>query len=193
MGGKTFFLAGFVLCLGFGWAAFPRLLYRTAPQPVQFSHKVHTSSAGMKCEDCHSVLADGRFSGIPAVEKCAGCHASPAGSTKDEKLMVEQYITPAKPIPWLVYAKQPDHVYFSHATHVTLAKLSCEGCHGDHGKTGALRRFEYDPITGYSRDLGEPRLLRIGGGGAARPMRMDDCDACHRRNNVQTGCLDCHK
>jgi hypothetical protein len=193
IGGKITFLSGVLASLAFGWFAFPHLLFQRAPQPFRFSHKVHAGAAGMSCQDCHAILEDGRFAGIPSVEKCAGCHAAPVGSTPDEKVLVEQYVTPGKEIPWRVYARQPDNVYFPHVNHVKAAKLACERCHGGHGKTDALRPYEYDPITGYSRDLGEARLLRVGATRPVPEMRMDDCAACHKERKVETGCLDCHK
>jgi len=48
------FLAGALVALGAGWAGFPRAIYQTRPQPVDFSHKVHAEKAGAKCDDCHA-------------------------------------------------------------------------------------------------------------------------------------------
>lgn len=191
--GKACFLAGAIAALGFGWFAFPRVFYQSAPQPLQFSHKVHTTTAGMQCEDCHTILTDGRFSAIPVVEKCAGCHAAPLGTTQEEKRLVDTFITPNREIPWRVYARQPDNVYFSHTNHVKLAKLQCSRCHGDQGKTDKLRAYEFDPITGYSRDIGEPKFLRVGSRRSTPSMKMDNCIACHDEHKVATYCLDCHK
>jgi hypothetical protein len=191
--GKACFLAGVVASLGFGWFAFPRVLYQRSEQPLQFSHKVHATTAAMKCEDCHSVLADGRFSAIPPLAKCAECHSAAIGTTKEEKLLVERYVTPGREIPWHIYAGQPDNVFFPHANHLKLGKVDCGRCHGDHGKTDTLRAYEYDPITGYSRDIGEPKFLRAGAYRTRSAMKMDDCAQCHHEKKVETACLDCHK
>ena len=76
MRAPIFFLAGLTGSLVCGWFVFPRLLYRTEPQPLRFSHRTHTGEkGGMKCDDCHSFRADGTFTGIPVVDKCAGCHS----------------------------------------------------------------------------------------------------------------------
>jgi hypothetical protein len=191
--GKIFFIAGALASLAFGWFAFPHVLYQKAEQPLQFSHKVHATTAGMKCEDCHSVLEDGRFTSIPALAKCAECHTAPIGSTKEEKMLVERFVIPGVEIPWHVYARQPDNVYFPHANHLKLAKLNCERCHGAHGATDKLRPYEYNPVTRYSRDIGEPRLLRAGAYLTPIAMKMDDCVRCHGDRKVETTCLDCHK
>src|SRR5581483_10556770 len=178
--GTFLFAAGAVLALGLGWAGFPRILYQRQPQPVNFSHQAHAEKAGMKCEDCHEVRADGSFAGIPRLEKCSGCHAAAMGTTLAEKLFIESYVTPQREVPWAAYARQPENVYFSHATHVKLAHLVCADCHGGHGQSDALRPYEEDRISGYSRDIW-------------RGMKMDDCAACHARHGIESSCLDCHK
>ncbi len=175
--GAIFFVAGLAVATCTGWYVFPHVIYAHAPQPLQFSHRVHAEKAGMKCEDCHSLRADGTFTGIPKIEKCSGCHASPSGSTADEKLLVERYVTPNHEVPWKVYARQPDNAWFPHAVHVNLAKLSCEKCHSDHGKTDNLREYEGNRLSGYAKTT----------------MEMSECERCHTDKGVATGCIDCHK
>jgi hypothetical protein len=191
--GKIFFFAGFAASLSAGWYGFPKALYERSPQPLAFSHQTHTGEkVGMKCEDCHGFRADGTFAGIPGVENCAGCHAEPVTESADEKILVEKYVKPNREIPWLVYFRQPENVFFNHASHVTLAKLACEECHGNHGKTATLRPFERNRISGYSRDIWGPSMARIST--ARRPgMKMDDCSQCHREQGRESACLDCHK
>jgi hypothetical protein len=192
MRGSVVFGAGLPLSLAFGWLAFPRILYRSEAQPLRFSHKTHTGDkGGMKCEDCHSVRADGSFTGIPALEKCAGCHTAPLGSTAEEKTLVSAYVEQNREIPWRVYSRQPDNAAFSHAQHVKLAKLACEECHRDHGSTDSLRPYVENRISGYSRDIWGASIARAS---SRRPgMNMRDCEHCHADKNVRTGCLDCHK
>lgn len=188
-----FFLAGLTGSLVFGWYAFPRLLYRTEAQPLRFSHQTHTGEkGGMKCDDCHSFRADGSFTGIPVVEKCAGCHSAALGSTPDEKVLLERYASQKREVPWRVYSRQPDNAFFSHSYHVKLAKLVCEECHRDHGKTDNLRAYQENRISGYSRDVWGVSMSRVAVKG--RPgMKMTDCERCHDNRGVKTGCLDCHK
>jgi hypothetical protein len=189
--GSVLFALGFAGALAAGWIAFPRAAYEKQNQPVQFSHKVHRDKAGMKCEDCHAVREDGTFSGIPAVDKCAGCHAAPMGNTEEEKRMIKRYIEPNREIPWLVYARQPENVSFSHVYHLKLAKLPCERCHQAHGDSDSLPAFERDRVSGYSRDILGDNALPVA---HRRPgMQMGDCVACHQRRGVQDSCLACHK
>jgi menaquinone reductase, multiheme cytochrome c subunit len=189
-----FFLLGVIAALAAGWLAFPRALYRTSVQPLQFSHKAHSGDAvGLGCSDCHTITADGRFGGIPPLEKCAGCHSEPVTKSADEEALVKQYVKPGKEIPWRVYSRQPENVYFSHATHVNLGKLQCERCHGEHGKSDKLRAYEENRITGYSRDIWGASISRIKADSGRPGMKMDDCTDCHRDRQVASSCLDCHK
>ena len=185
LSGKILFLAGAAAALGAGWAGFPRVIYKSRTQPVDFSHKVHAEKAGTKCEDCHGFREDGTFAGIPTLDKCAGCHAAAMGTTAAEKAFIDNYVTPQREPAWASYARQPENVYFSHASHVKRGKMQCEACHGGLGATDKLPVFQEDRISGYSRDIW---------GAAGRPgMTMDDCVECHRRQNLEHSCLDCHK
>jgi hypothetical protein len=169
------FLAGVLVALGAGWAGFPRAIYKGRPQPVDFSHKIHAEKAGTKCEDCHALRDDGSFAGIPALEKCSGCHSAPMGSTPAEKACIDRYVTPAREPQWLSYARQPENVWFSHAAHRSKAK--CAECHGDVGGSEKLPPVREDRISGYT----------------SQTMRMDACIDCHRRNRVTDSCLECHQ
>src|SRR5436309_750660 len=104
--GKLIFAAGGLLALAAGWRGFPLILYTSVEQPVEFSHAVHQDKAGTKCEDCHSFRDDGTFSGIPALEKCAGCHAQPMGSTAAEKHFIDTYVAANREPQWRVYSRQ---------------------------------------------------------------------------------------
>jgi menaquinone reductase, multiheme cytochrome c subunit len=186
------FLVGLVLSLAVGWLLFPRLLYVQAQQPLPFNHQLHTEQ-GLACEDCHAFRADGSFVGVPPIAVCAGCHAEPVGSTAGEKQLVEDYVKPGLEIPWRVYARQPDNVHFPHAAHVKRGALSCERCHGPHGTSATLRPYESNRVSGYSRDIWGPRLLRVGGQ-PWQGMKMSDCVACHAaQGQGGTACLACHK
>lgn len=185
------FAAGAVVALAAGWIAFPQAIYKSRPQPVNFSHKVHADKAGAKCEDCHAFRADGSYAGAPSLDKCTGCHAVPMGNTEAEKRFIETYVTPNREPAWLSYAGQPMNVFFSHATHVKLAGMQCEQCHGAVGSSDGLRAQYQDRISGYSRDV-----LPVAGwkrAGAGHSMSMDDCVACHRQRGMEHSCLDCHQ
>jgi hypothetical protein len=176
--GRAVFLAGAVAALAFGWLGFPRVRYVAAEQPLQFSHAVHASDAGLACADCHSVRDDGGFTGIPGVARCAECHAEPMGESAEEKRLVEEYVKPEREIPWRVYARQPDNVHFPHAPHVKGAGIPCETCHGAHGASASLAAFESERVSGYSRGV----------------LTMQACEDCHHsRGQGAVACIGCHK
>jgi hypothetical protein len=188
------FATGLAAAVAAGWAGLPALLYARAEQPLRFSHRTHTADAvGAKCEDCHAFAADGRFAGVPRLEQCAGCHAEAQGPSADEKRLVEEFVKTGREIPWRVYARQPEHVFFPHAVHVKRAGLACEACHGGHGQADALRAFEWDRVTGESRDVWGPSMSRLRNP-PGRGMKMSDCEGCHAaRGRARTACLSCHK
>lgn len=193
----AFFLSGAILMLAAGWAGLPKALYRQKTQPLEFSHKVHTVKSEMDCAGCHDFREDGSFAGIPKIDNCATCHAAPLGETPAEKKLVEAYVTPEKNVPWLVYSRQPINARFSHAIHVKKAELKCERCHGEHGKTDKLRPYEYNAVSGYSRDIwgkSISRLRRVSNQGMEYSgMKMDDCISCHKQEGAEAGCLGCHR
>lgn len=190
--GLAFFLIGFIGMLLFGWFAFPPLMYRTYEQPIQFSHVTHTDLIGYTCNDCHYIRPDGRFSGIPTLENCVMCHMVQLGDTEAERIFVEQYVEQEREVPWFVYARQPENVYFPHVQHTELAGLSCETCHGDHGRTEFLRPYQQNRISGYSRDIWGPSISRLRNPDGIG-MKMNDCVRCHESEGLLIGCLGCHK
>jgi menaquinone reductase, multiheme cytochrome c subunit len=190
--GSILFVVGVASSLAIGWYAFPLVLYKTEQQPLQFSHKVHTEQSSMPCETCHEFSDDGRFKGIPAMSKCAECHAAPLGSTENEKRLVEEYVTAQKEIPWKVYSRQPDNACFSHATHLKVGNLKCEDCHGPYGSGERLEDYQMNRITGYSRDIWGRNISGVSSR-AWEGMKMDRCVRCHHQQNRVDGCIDCHK
>ncbi len=191
--GKTIFFFGIVGMLLFGWIIFPLFIYEQVDQPIQFSHRTHSGdNVALKCADCHSFDKDGRFVGIPAVSKCAGCHSHTIGASGEEKRLVEDYVIKNREIPWVVYSSQPENVYFSHATHVKLGKVDCISCHFGHQYTDRLRPAMFSRISGYSLDVFGSTLFDVPST-PSTGMRMDDCAGCHSKHGFKETCIDCHK
>ncbi|HTY84264.1 MAG TPA: menaquinone reductase multiheme cytochrome c subunit QrcA [Silvibacterium sp.] len=189
----TFFGLGLAAALLAGWLAFPRALYSSRQQPLPFLHKTHAEKSGLAdCSSCHVLREDGSFAGIPPIDTCAGCHSDRIGTTPAEAILVDSYIKTGRQTPWLVYSRQPANVWFSHAIHVHRAGLACSECHADYGGSDETRLYQVNRISGYSRDIwghSLSRLHRSPGDG----MKMSDCEDCHRRHNVEVGCLGCHQ
>jgi hypothetical protein len=184
--GKTknswnYFWLGVVASLIVGWLAFPAMIHSRQNQPVFFSHLKHGEGAGLQCSECHTFRKDGSFAGIPPLSKCLDCHASPQGNSPEEAeflKLAEQLKKENKNIPWLIYSKQPDHVFFSHAAHIKMAKLECSVCH-----TSVGGKTEHNPtvhnkwISGYAPEV----------------MSMKTCETCHEKKGKSNACFVCHK
>jgi len=195
-----FFIIGLALSMVVGWAVFPKALYSTKNQPFDFNHQLHLEQVDNSCESCHFFREDGTFSGTPQLAQCVDCHSEVQGESADEAVFVDQYVAQGREVPWLVYSRQPDCVFFSHAAHVYGAKLECATCHGDIGTAESLKPYEANRITGYSRDIWGHNISGIKHNTWDR-MKMDDCAECHESagihdSSVQTGrdaCFVCHK
>jgi menaquinone reductase, multiheme cytochrome c subunit len=184
---------GLAVALSVGWFAFPRALYMRQNQPVEFRHKMHAEKSGIsECSDCHVLREDGTFAGLPPMENCAGCHSDKVGTSSAEATLVDNYIKPGHETPWLVYAKQPANVWFSHAIHVKRAGLACTECHGTHGESDAVPAYEVNRISGYSRDIWGHSMSRLRRA-PHEGMKMSDCEDCHHQRHVEAGCLGCHE
>lgn len=152
------------------------------------------------CESCHFFREDGSYAGVPKLAQCVECHESVQGETADEATFVNDYVTPGREVPWLVYSRQPDCVFFSHAAHVKSAGMDCRTCHGDIGTSTSLKVYEENRISGYSRDIWGKNIAGFKKNTWDR-MKMDDCSECHvklgvHQNSVQTekgACFVCHK
>ena len=195
-----FFIIGLSLSMVVGWAVFPKVLYSKKNQPFDFNHQVHLEQVDNGCESCHFFREDGTFAGVPQLAQCTECHSEVLGESKDEAVFVEQYVYQNREVPWLVYSRQPDCVFFPHAAHIYGAELECATCHGDIGTSESLKTYEVNRITGYSRDIWGRNISGIKHHTWDR-MKMDDCAECHEGagihdSSVQTGrdaCFVCHK
>ena len=122
------------------------------------------------------------------------------GEDEEEIKFVEEYVQKEKEVPWLVYTRQPDCVFFSHAAHVVMAQIDCKTCHGDVGESDHLKTYEANRITGVSRDIWGKNIAGWKNNTYDR-MKMDDCADCHEKmdvpaSSVQTkkdACFVCHK
>lgn len=173
-----FLILGIVAGLLVGWVIFPKVLYSRQKQPIDFNHVLHVELVDDSCESCHFFREDGTFSGVPKLEQCIECHEEQQGESENEAEFVEQYVAKGIEVPWLIYSRQPDCVFFSHAAHIELAKMECSTCHGPIGESESLKVYEENRITGYSRDIWGQSIAGFKTNSWDR-MKMDDCANCH--------------
>lgn len=103
-------------------------------QPVKFSHKVHAGQNGTDCLYCHSYAPDSKSAGFPAESVCMNCHLlvrNGARSGAFEIAKIVAHYEAVQPIKWVKVYNLPDHVFFSHAQHVSAGGVNCQNCHGD--------------------------------------------------------------
>jgi len=137
-------------------------------QPIQFSHQFHIKEWDFTCDMCHQHVLEEEYAGRPRNELCAGCHTDPIGDSSEEALLVE-YVRSETEVPWRRLYNVPNHVYFSHRRHVTVAKIECAECHGDIGLSTS-----------------PPDLPLV-------DLKMKLCLTCHEKQGVTTDCDACHR
>ena len=96
-------------------------------QPVKFSHEVHAGQNGTDCIYCHSSATYSKSAGIPSVNVCMNCHLLVRNGTRSGTSEISKVIAAydsIKPIEWIKVYNLPDHVFFSHAQHVS-SRRSC--------------------------------------------------------------------
>ncbi len=164
-------LGAFTVAMFAGGFAAGRLLFtpgRGVAQPIQFNHQKHVKTAGIDCSTCHQYYADHQHSGLPELATCMMCHQQPVTKSPEERKLIALAAGPSPPVFRKLF-RLPDHVYYSHRRHVTVARLPCSTCHG--------------AIADTTAPPARP-LVRIS---------MATCTGCHVRVSVQTECTACHR
>jgi cytochrome c553 len=102
-------------------------------QPVKFSHAVHSGQNGTDCLYCHSYAPESKTSGFPPENVCMNCHLLIRNGTRSGAIEIAKVISAydsLKPIEWIKVYNLQDHVFFSHAQHISVGGVTCQECHG---------------------------------------------------------------
>jgi len=97
-------------------------------QPILFDHRHHVRDDGIDCLYCHEDAERAPYAGVPAAERCMGCHDQIWNDASAIALLRESVAT-GQAIRWQRVHSLPDFVYFDHAVHVTRG-IGCVSCHG---------------------------------------------------------------
>jgi cytochrome c553 len=103
-------------------------------QPIKFSHTIHAGQNGTECIYCHSSAPYSKAAGIPPVNVCMNCHLLVRNGTRSGVFEISKILSSYEnqiPIEWIKVHNLPDHVFFSHAQHVSAGGISCAECHGN--------------------------------------------------------------
>lgn len=128
-------------------------------QPVKFSHAVHAGQNATDCIYCHSSAPYSKTAGIPAENVCMNCHLMVRNGTRSGVYEISKIISSyesMKPIEWIKVHNLPDHVFFSHAQHVSAGGLNCTECHGDVKKMNVISQVS-DLSMGWCLDCHRTR------------------------------------
>jgi hypothetical protein len=112
-------------------------------QPIKFSHAVHAGQNATECLYCHSSAPYSKSAGIPPVNVCMNCHIIVRNGTRSGAYEISKIIShfeSQKPIEWIKVHNLPDHVFFSHAQHVSAGKVDCSECHGNVKEMDQIRQ-----------------------------------------------------
>ena len=134
-----------------------------APQPIPFSHKVHTN-AGAECLDCHPGANKKERAGLPQPDQCMLCHAAVATDRPPIRELASLAERDGN-LPWVRVYQVPDFVFFSHANHLKAGE-HCSTCHGAVEKQDVLAKEV--------------------------STSMIQCMNCHQQRNVSRECHLCH-
>ncbi|MFN8776319.1 MAG: cytochrome c3 family protein [Flavobacteriales bacterium] len=161
-------------------------------QPIWFSHASHVCKYEIDCQYCHSAAAESKHAGIPSANVCMNCHKGiKEGPVSGKKEIAKIYeaigFDPAtgtyienyeqKPIEWNKVHNLPDHVYFNHSQHVTVAGLDCKQCHGPVQTYSVGRQATVEEINAQD-DV--PGLIKL-----TKPtLTMGWCIECHNKAEV---------
>jgi hypothetical protein len=132
-------------------------------QPVKFSHAVHAGQNGTDCIYCHSSAPYSKTAGIPSVNVCMNCHLMVRKGTRSGTFEIAKLISlyeNQKPIEWIKVHNLPDHVFFSHAQHVSAGKVDCGECHGDVKKMDVIKQVS-DLSMGWCIDCHRTKKIDV--------------------------------
>lgn len=103
-------------------------------QPIKFSHQIHVTDNKTDCLYCHSISEYSPSAGIPSANVCMNCHVIVREGTNSGRWEISKLVQAYEnnmPIEWIRVHNLQDHVFFSHAQHVTVGNLECSECHGE--------------------------------------------------------------
>ncbi len=207
---KLVSILGFILtCVVVGWLC--SILYQVGvyenyipEQPIAFTHKVHAGDNEIDCQYCHNSASKSKHAGIPTVNVCMNCHKAIKKASSGDRGTAEiakihkaagyelvdpdkdkyEYTGKTEPIKWVKAHNLPDHVYFSHAQHVSVGKIECENCHGPVktytvGRTSSNEMINEMELTG---DDADKKIIKL----ERDLLTMGWCIECHNKADVQT-------
>ncbi len=170
-------------------------------QPVKFSHAVHAGQNRTDCIYCHSYAPYSKTAGFPAENICMNCHLLVRSGTRSGVFEINKVISAfenKKPIEWIKVHNLPDHVFFSHAQHVSAGEIACQECHGAVEKMGRIK-LSRDLTMGWCINCHRSRNVNFNNNrfyaeykGLADKIRNRETDSIKVKMTGGTECMKCH-
>jgi cytochrome c553 len=170
-------------------------------QPIKFSHKVHAGQNGTDCIYCHSSAPYSKSAGIPPENVCMNCHLLVRKGTRSgafEIAKIIKHYESKQPIEWIKVYNLPDHVFFSHAQHVSAGGISCQKCHGPVETMDRINQYS-DLSMGWCINCHRTTNVNFKGNlfysqykDLADKMRKGERDSVTIANLGGTECMKCH-
>jgi hypothetical protein len=134
-----------VIALPMIYVRMPYATGQDAPlvQPIAFDHRHHVRDDGIDCLYCHDGAERSAFAGVPATDRCLGCH-NQVWNDSDAIAPLRDSARTGRPIRWQRVYSLPDFVYFDHSVHVTRG-IGCVSCHGRVDEMAAV--YQVYPLT----------------------------------------------
>lgn len=132
-------------------------------QPIKFSHAVHAGQNETACIYCHSSAPYSKVAGIPPENVCLNCHLIVRNGTRSGAFEISKVISAYenhKPIAWIKVHNLPDHVFFSHAQHVSAGGVDCAECHGNVKEMNVIKQVS-DLSMGWCINCHRTRKLNV--------------------------------
>jgi hypothetical protein len=170
-------------------------------QPIKFSHEVHAGQNGTDCIYCHSYAPYSKSAGIPPENVCMNCHLLVRNGTRSGAFEISKVLNAyenKEPIEWNRIHNLPDHVFFSHAQHVSAGKIGCVECHGQVEKMARIRQVS-DLSMGWCINCHRTRKVNFADNKfyseykeLADKMRRGIIDSVTEAQLGGTECMKCH-
>jgi hypothetical protein len=170
-------------------------------QPVKFSHAVHAGQNNTDCLYCHSYSPYSKSAGFPAENICMNCHLIVRNGTRSGVFEIARVISAyenRKPIEWIKVYNLPDHVFFSHAQHVSAGEVACRECHGPVENMGRIR-LNSELTMGWCINCHRSRNINFSNNrfyseyaGLADKIRNSETDSINVNMTGGTECMRCH-
>jgi cytochrome c553 len=170
-------------------------------QPIKFSHAVHAGQNGTDCIYCHSYATDSKIAGIPPENVCMNCHLMVRNGTRSGVTEIAKVISAyenKRPIAWIKVHNLPDHVFFSHAQHVSAGGVKCQECHGKVEEMNVIKQVS-DLSMGWCIDCHRTKKFNIHSNkfyseytDLNKKMKLGKIDSVTISKLGGTECMKCH-